>query len=405
MFGKLTLEKMHTHSSAVIVRVDFNVPLDKKGAILDDNRIAKTLPTIRWLLERKNRLILLSHLGDPEKVDSFYSLHKCATRLEELLQIKVHFISDPFQKSTTQFLHNLPFPSVTLIENLRFWEEEKAPFLRPSFAKELASLGDFYINEAFSASHRPHASIIQLPTWFPQKAAMGFLFAEELQMLHPLLSHPPAPFSVILGGAKVFSKIKLLHNLLKHADNFFIAGSMAATFLKSLHLSIGSSTYEENLMGKAQQFLQEAQNLGKAVYLPLDYKAARLSKDKEWVDIKNFTTVSGLNKEYHGLDIGAATLTRWKEILEHSQTIFWNGPLGMFENPEFAQSTYGLAQFLAESCSRKSKKIILGGGDLHAALQSLQIQKGVFQESTGGGASLAYLEQGSLPGLHALSNE
>ncbi len=396
--SSLSLKNLDLKNKKVLVRVDFNVPLDENGVITDSTRIEESLPTIEFILKKGGSVTLLSHLGRPDgKVDPKYSLKPCAQKLAKLLHKPIYFSSDCLGEDAKSKNSRLKPGEVLLLENLRFYPAEEDPSLDPDFAKKLASYGDYYVNDAFGAAHRAHSSIVPLAKAFSGKAASGLLLEKEIEALTPLFLKPSKPFHVIIGGAKISSKLGILHALLQKADALFIGGAMAFTFLKAKGISIGESRYEPTLLDAAIEIMQLCMQKNISLFLPLDIvvcKEFSATSTSKIVDVE-----SGIEKGWRGMDIGPKTLFFWENELKKAHSIFWNGPLGVFEFPAFAEGTFDLATFLSSlTCPR-----IVGGGDSVAAINQLKLAKKFSHISTGGGASLEFLEKGTLPGIEALS--
>jgi phosphoglycerate kinase len=393
---KLTLKDLSLQNQRVLMRVDFNVPLNEDGSIADDSRIRAALPSIHFLLDQNpTRLILMSHLGRPKgKLNAKESLAPCAKRLSELLQMPVAMAPDCIGPSVDDLLAQTPKGSIVMLENLRFHPGEEDPQKEPGFVENLASLGDVYVNDAFGTAHRAHASTALIASHFPGKAAMGFLIETELAHLAPLLHNPKRPYCAITGGSKVSSKVGVLKNLLPKLDALYIGGGMAFPFLKAQSISIGSSLCDASDIPLAQEILAEAEKRSLPIYLPIDTAAA---KEGEKSEIFSGDIPDG----WVGMDIGPKTTLTWKKSLANAATVFWNGPVGVFEKPPFDRSTEDLAHFLAEG----NASVIVGGGDSVAAIQRLGLGDRFAYLSTGGGASLEFLEFGHLPGIDALSDK
>jgi phosphoglycerate kinase len=364
---KLTLKDIPLKGKRVLMRVDFNVPLNKDGSIADDSRIKAALPSIRYVLSHGGSLVLMSHLGRPKGVDPTLSLKVCADRLSELLGEPVAF-GDESGK-------------VRLLENLRFHPEEEKP--TESFVVGLAKLGDVYVNDAFGTAHRKHASTYEIAKYFPGKAVAGFLMEKEVEALGTLLKNPKRPFYAVLGGAKISSKIGLVEALLDKVDGLFLGGAMAFTFLKAKGWEIGKSLFEPEFVEKAKGMLSNPK-----IHLPTDVMG-----DDGKIYAGN---VSG-----QGMDVGPKTIEEWGKALGRATTVFWNGPLGVFEKAGFEKGTKEMAELLA----RSGAKVIVGGGDSVAAIQQMGLGDKFYHLSTGGGAALEFLEYGHLPGIDALSSK
>jgi phosphoglycerate kinase len=381
------------NNQRVLMRVDFNVPLSPQNTLLDDTKIRAALPSIRFVLQKGASLILMSHLGRPEgKKDPNASLAPCAKRLAELLEQPVPLAPDCVGSEVEQMAQRLHPGSLLMLENLRFHKGEEEPDKDPTFVQALAQLGTLYVNDAFGTAHRTHASTALIAHFFPHKAAMGFLMEKEIQALSPLLHNPKRPYFVLIGGAKVSSKVGVITRLLDQLDALFLGGAMAFPFLKAQKRAIGASKCDEQDVLLAQQILQKAESLGRALHLPLDLVAAKEN------EIQIFT--KELPPGWSGKDIGPATVHRWKSEFFSAKTVFWNGPLGVYETPPFDRGTHQIAAILAQS----KGAVIVGGGDSVAAIEKMGYQDRFAHLSTGGGASLEFLEFGHLPGIDALSD-
>ena len=397
---KISAKNLDMKGKKILLRVDFNVPFDKDNNIADLTRIKESLPTIRLILEKGGSIILMSHLGKPKgKKDLKYTLKPCAEALSILLKHPVLFIPDSMGIETKQKLSNMKDGEIALLENLRFYEAEENPNSDLSFAKKLASYGDFYINDAFGASHREHSSIVTLARHFPTKAAAGLLLEKEIAALSILSNNPPHPFHAIIGGSKIASKIGVLETLASKADALYIGGAMAFTFLLALGIEIGDSPYEPDFIDIAKELMNTCKKRKIPLFLPNDFLIS-----KEFSNSTEFTIIksqSGIKKGWRGMDVGPETLACWEKELKKAHSIFWNGPVGVFEFSHFANGTFSLARFLS---SLHSKRIV-GGGDSVAAINQLNLAKYFTHISTGGGSSLEFIEKGSLPGIEALTKE
>ena len=379
----------------VLVRVDFNVPLDKERRITDDARIKASLPTINYLIDKKAKVILMSHLGRPEgEYNPMFSLDVVAERLAELLDKEVIFLSDCIGSEVRKKVSNLSDGDVVLLENLRFHKEEKKN--DESFARELASLGDIYVNDAFAASHRKHASVVGVAKFLPSYA--GFLVSKEIEVLSSLLENPKTPFMAILGGAKVSDKIGVIKNLMNKVATVLIGGGMSYTFLKSQGYEIGDSLLEEEKIKVAQEILKDAEKRGVRILLPIDIVVADKFSEDANTEIVDAKKIPG---GWMGMDIGPKTIDFFKKELEKAKTVFWNGPLGVFEMKKFANGTNSIAEFLGEL----NAVTVIGGGDSASAVRKAGVADKMTHISTGGGASLEFLEKGSLPGVEVLEDK
>jgi phosphoglycerate kinase len=392
------LKDLSLKDKRALIRVDFNVPMTKEGTISDDSRIRAALPTIKFVIDAGGKAILMSHLGRPKGVTPSCSLKPCAIRLSELLGKPVRFVPDCVGEVAEKAVSEMKDGDVLLLENLRFYDAEEHPEKDPSFAKRLASLGDVYINDAFGTAHRAHSSTAVIAQYFPKKCAAGLLMMKEVEALGSALLNPKRPFVALVGGAKISTKIGVLTALLQKADSLIIGGAMSFTFMKAMGLSTGTSPVEETMLDKARQTMDLAKTLGKRLVLPVDLVVASAFEDtapSKTVDFRG-----GIPDGFQGMDIGPKTVTAWKPILEGAKTIFWNGPVGVFEMPSFAKGTQAIAQIVA-GCTQAFT--VVGGGDSVAALEGAGLQSSISHVSTGGGASLEFIEQGTLPGLEALS--
>lgn len=393
----MSIRDLELKGKKVLVRVDFNVPLIGKE-IADDTRIRAVLPTIRYVLEKGGIPILLSHLGRPNgKIDPNFSLAPCAVRLSEYLEQPVIMAPDCCGEKVLKILKNLKPGSVVLLENLRFHEGEEHPEAEPNFASELADLGEAYINDAFGAAHRSHVSITYLPQFFPEKAVAGLLMEKEVAFLGTKLMHPKRPFCAILGGAKISTKFKMIEALRTRADMLLIGGAMAFTFLKAQKKKIGNSPFESSFMGVANEILSPSKSPECRIFLPVDLIIAKEISPQ--AEIQCVSVEDGIPEGFQGVDIGPKTVQIYAEEMKKAATIFWNGPLGIFEIPPFAHGTDAIAHLLPQT-----KAItIVGGGDSLAAIEKAGVADQISHLSTGGGASLEYIEWGTLPGIEALS--
>ncbi|HEX5158998.1 MAG TPA: phosphoglycerate kinase [Ktedonobacterales bacterium] len=393
--NKATVRDIDVRGKHVLVRVDFNVPLDEGGVITDDTRIRAALPTIRYLLDHNAAVILMSHLGRPKgKVDARYSLKPIAERLAELLGQPVALASDCVGPEVAAQAKALQPGQVMLLENLRFHPEEEAN--DPAFAKQLAALGDIYVNDAFGTAHRAHASTEGVAHDLP--AVAGFLMEKELNFLGSALEHPKRPFVAISGGAKVSDKIAVLDRLIDIADAILIGGGMANTFFKANGLFVGDSLVEDDKLEEARRLQAKARAAGKPFVLPVDVAVGeKFSNDAE----RTITTPDTIPEGWRILDVGPQTILAFGEALADAETIIFNGTLGVAEFPKFAQGTNALIALLVERTEAGATTIV-GGGDSAAAVEAADAAEKVTHVSTGGGASLEFLEGRELPGVAAL---
>jgi phosphoglycerate kinase len=395
---KLSIRDLEMTGKRVFVRVDFNVPLDG-GKIGDDNRIRATLPTIQLALERGARLVLASHLGRPKgKPDPKYSLAPVAARLRELLGRPVAFAADCVGADAEAKSNALRDGEVLLLENVRYHAEEEKN--DPEFSKQLAALCDgIFVCDAFGSAHRAHASVVGI-TKFVRQAAAGLLMEKELAYLGKAISNPERPFVAVLGGAKVSDKIEVVQNLMKLADAMLIGGAMAYTFLKSEGLPVGKSLVENDKLDLARGLEEEAKRRKFRLLLPVDHVLAE-SPDSTTTKI---TDVTNTPDGWMGLDIGPKTIELFSKELSSARTIVWNGPVGMFEKPAFAQGTLAIARAVA-AATKAGATSIIGGGDSVAAAEQSGVASQISHISTGGGASLEFLAGDALPGVEALTDK
>ncbi|MDR1061448.1 MAG: phosphoglycerate kinase [Clostridiales bacterium] len=393
-YNKKTVEDVSVAGKRVLVRVDFNVPLDKERNITDDTRIVGALDTIRYLADHKARVILVSHLGRPKGgFEDKYSMKPAAQRLSELLGKPVALAADVIGPDAKAKAAALADGDVMLLENVRFHAEEEKN--DPAFAKELASLAEIYVNDAFGTAHRAHASTEGVAKCLP--AVCGFLIKKEIGVMGKALSDPKRPFVAILGGAKVSDKIAVIENLLDKCDCVIIGGGMAYTFLKAQGLGIGKSLCEDDKIGLAKGLIEKARAKSVRFILPKDVKVAReFSNDSEAKTVP----ADGIPDGWMGLDVGPGTMAEFADIIKGAGTVVWNGPLGVFEFPNFAEGTRFVAKALADS----GAITIIGGGDSAAAVEQMGFADRMTHISTGGGAALEFLEGKTLPGIAALQN-
>lgn len=387
---KKTIRDVDVQGKRVLVRVDFNVPL-KEGRVGDDTRIRAAVPTIRYLLDRGAAVILMSHLGRPKGVDDALRMAPVGARLAEILGQPVQVLSDCVGPEVEAAVRSMSPGQVVLLENLRFHPEEEKN--DPEFARKLASLGDLYVNDAFGTAHRAHASTEGVARYLP--AVAGFLMEAELTALGRALEAPEHPFVAVLGGAKISDKIGVIRNLLGRVDALLIGGGMANTFLKAQGHDVGASLVEEDALPTAKELLEEAHRRGVQLLLPVDVVVAdAFSADAA----RKAVPVGEVPAGWRILDIGPRTVESFRQALQGARTVVWNGPMGVFEFPPFAEGTRAVAQAIVESGAFS----IVGGGDSVAAVQEAGLAERIGHISTGGGASLEFLEGRVLPGVQAL---
>jgi phosphoglycerate kinase len=387
-----TLDKLQLAGKRVFIRVDFNVPLDEQGKVADDQRIRAALPTIEHALKAKARVILASHLGRPKGREEKYSLEPAGERLSALIHQDVILADDCVGDGVKKLVRDLKDGQVLLLENLRYHPEEEKN--DEAFCKELASLCDVWVNDAFGTAHRAHASTAGMARFVAEKAA-GFLIQKEVDYLGKALANPARPFVALLGGAKVSDKIKVIENLLSKADAILIGGAMAYTFLKAQGKPVGKSRVEEDKLDLARSLLEKAKAKNVAFLLPVDHVCGAEPKETaQRVVTPGVEIPDGLM----GLDIGPKTLDVYKQRVLSAKTVFWNGPMGLFEQKPWAEGTFGIAQAMAAS----QAITVVGGGDSAAAVEEAGLVPKMTHVSTGGGASLEFIEGRVLPGIQVL---
>lgn len=397
--NKKVITDLDVNSKRVIVRVDFNVPMSKteEGKITDNARIVAALPTIKYLIENNAKVILLSHLGRPKgEAKKEFSLAPVAKELSKLLNKDVKFLQSNLvvdDNVKTEVL-KLKDGEVALLENTRFRNEETKNI--DDFSKELAELGDLYINDAFGTSHRAHCSNVGLCKFLP--SAVGFLVEKEISIMGKALSNPERPFVAILGGAKVSDKITVIENLIEKVDSIIIGGGMAFTFLKSLGYSVGKSLLEDDKVDFAKELIEKAKSKNVKILLPIDVVVSKeFSNDSEFKTVN----IDSIGDDYMGLDIGEKTVKLFSDEINNAKTVVWNGPMGVFEMSNFAKGTFKIAKAIAESEAIS----IIGGGDSASAAEKSGYKDKITHISTGGGASLEFLEGKILPGIDSIDNK
>jgi len=393
--NKKSVDDINVKGQRVLVRCDFNVPMDENQNITDNTRIKAALPTIKYLLEQKCKIILASHLGRPKgEVKPEYSLKPVAKELSKLLGKEVIMANDVIGEDATTKAENLKEGEILLLENVRFHKEETDN--DPEFAKKLASMAEIFVNDAFGTAHRAHASTTGIADYIP--GVSGFLIEKELKFLGNAVNNPERPFVAILGGAKVSDKIGVIDSLLDKVDTLMIGGGMAYTFFKAQGYNVGNSLCEVEKTGLALEAMEKAKSKGVKLLLPIDTKIGKEfkpdteSKTVAWTEIPD---------EWEGFDIGEKTIEMFKNELKNAKTVIWNGPLGLFEFDQFAIGTNEIAKTLAEL----DAKTIIGGGDSAAAVEKAGLADKMTHISTGGGASLEFLEGKKLPGIECLQDK
>nr|WP_330360333.1 phosphoglycerate kinase [Intestinibacter bartlettii] len=398
MLNKKTIEDINVAGKKVLVRCDFNVPL-QDGVITDENRLVGALPTIKYLIAQGAKVILCSHLGKPKgEPKPELSLAPVAKRLSEMLGQEVVFAADAnvVGENAKAAVSNMKDGDVVLLENTRYRKEETKN--EENFSKELASLADIFVNDAFGTAHRAHCSTVGAGQFLEERAC-GYLIQKELKFLGEAVANPVRPFTAILGGAKVSDKINVINQLLDKVDNLIIGGGMAYTFLKSQGYEIGDSLLEADKVDYAKEMIEKAEAKGVKLYLPVDFKTAdRFAADAEVAITEDQNIADG----YQGLDIGPKTVEKFVDVVNNSKTIVWNGPMGVFEFEAFAGGTLAIAKAMA---ALEDATTVIGGGDSAAAVNQLGFGDKMTHVSTGGGASLEFLEGKELPGIAALDNK
>ena len=392
---KMTIKDVNVAGKRVLVRVDFNVPLNDKQEITDETRIIAALPTIQYLLDNKAKVILCSHLGRPKgEFKPEFSLKPVAARLNALVSAKVTLAEDVIGESADKLVADMKDGEIVMLENVRFHKEETKNV--PEFAKKLASYADLFVNDAFGAAHRAHASTVGVADYIP--AVCGFLIEKELLVLGGALENPDRPFVAILGGAKISDKINVIANLFEKADSLIIGGGMANTFLAAQGFDMGKSLVDQDNISTAADLLATAKKKGIKILLPSDAVVAKELSADAAAEIK---PIENIPADKMMLDIGAATCMVFASEIQYAKTVIWNGPMGVAEIPQFAQGT----KAIAEAMAKVDATTIIGGGDSAAAVKKLGYADKMSHISTGGGASLEYLEGKVLPGIAALNDK
>lgn len=391
--NKKTVKDIDVSGKRVLVRVDFNVPISN-GIVTDNSRVRAALPTIEYLINQGSKVILMSHLGRPKGVEDKYRLDPVAQSLADLLGKQVNKVDSTIGDEVKEAVDKMSPGDVLILENLRFDEREKKN--DPEFAKQLAGLADVYVNDAFGASHRAHASIVGVGQYIP--AVAGFLLEKEIDTLASILENPRRPFVAVLGGSKVSDKIGVIDKFLDIVNALLIGGGMCFTFLKAMGYEIGKSLLEEDKLDYCREAIKAAEQKNVALYLPSDVVVAQeISPDAE----ARVVTVDSIPEGWMGLDIGPDSISAYREAINSTQTIFWNGPMGVFEIDQFSRGTEEVALAIAKATQAGATSVV-GGGDSIAALKKFHLEDKVSFVSTGGGASLELIEGKKLPGVEAL---
>ena len=391
-----TLHDFNFKNKKALIRVDFNVPLDEHFNVTDATRIEAAKPTIDQILADGGSVILMSHLGRPKGKQDQYSLKHIVKTASNILGTEVLFAADCIGETAQNAATKLQPGQILLLENLRFYAEEEAGDV--TFAKSLASLGDIYVNDAFGTAHRAHASTTIIAQFFPENKCFGILLAKEIESLNRVLKNSEKPVTAVLGGSKVSSKITVIENILDKIDHMIIGGGMTFTFVKALGGKIGNSICEDDKMELALEILKLAKEKGVQIHLPIDVVAANAFSNEAETKI---VAVGEIPEGWQGLDAGPQSLEATKKVIMESKTILWNGPLGVFELPAFANGTISLGNFIAESTANGAFSLV-GGGDSVAAVKQFGLEAKMSYVSTGGGAMLEMLEGRTLPGIAAI---
>ncbi len=393
-----TIENYNFSGKRALIRVDFNVPLNDKYEINDDSRIRAAMPTIKKILGKNGSVILMSHLGRPKSgYEEKFSLKHIVSHLSELIGIDVKFANDCIGNSTKELANKLKPGEVILLENLRFHKEETTG--DKTFAKELSELADVYVNDAFGTAHRAHASTTIVADYFPVHKMFGYIIENELKSIDNVLNKSKHPFTAILGGAKVSSKISIIENLLEKVDNLIIGGGMAYTFIKALGGSIGDSLVEKDKLSMSLKVIESAKEKNVNIYLPVDSIIADKFDNNANIDV---CLTDNIKNGWMGLDIGKESINKFVEVIENSETILWNGPMGVFEMSNFETGTRKIAESIVRA-TEKGAFSLIGGGDSVAAINRYNFADKVSYVSTGGGALLEYIEGKELPGIKAMN--
>ncbi len=391
-----TIDDIHFHGKRALIRVDFNVPLNSQQQITDDSRMRAAVPTIKKILADKGSVVLMSHLGRPkEGPEDKFSLRHLSEHLGKLLNTNVNFAPDCVGKKAKEMADSLGSGEVLLLENLRFHKEETKG--DEAFARELSTLGDVYVNDAFGTAHRAHASTTIVAKFFEEKV-FGYIMASELKSIDKVLNDTKKPYVAIIGGAKVSTKIDIIENLLEKADELIIGGGMMFTFIKARGGKIGNSMCEDDYLETARNIMSAAREKGVKLHVPADALAADAFQNDAEIKV---TQADNIPDEWLGLDIGPESIEKFATVIESAKTILWNGPMGVFEMENFAKGTKKVAEAIAKA-TEKGAFSLVGGGDSVAAINQIGMSEKVSYVSTGGGALLEYMEGKKLPGIEAI---
>ncbi len=395
VWNKLSIKDLNIHGKRLFIRVDFNVPLDDNLNITDDRRIRSALPTVNYAIDEGSKVILASHLGRPKgKIDRRYSLASVARRLQRLIKKEVNFLPDCIGPKVEEAVSKMSGGDIVLLENLRFHAEEEEN--DEKFSKSLAGIADYYVNDAFGAAHRSHASIVGITKFLP--SAAGFLLQKEIEYLQGVVNNPVRPFVAILGGAKVSGKIDVIKNLENKVDKVIVGGGMAYTFLKAEGYNVGDSLVENDMLDLANEIREGVVSKGIKFYLPVD---CVIAQSIEPAAETKLVTSQEIPNGWKAVDIGPASVKLFSVALENAKTILWNGPMGVFEVDAFSRGTYAIAHSVADAYALT----IVGGGDTDLAVSRAGVSESISFISTGGGAALELLEGKDLPGLVTLTDK
>jgi phosphoglycerate kinase len=393
-----TIDDYNFKNKRALIRVDFNVPVDKDGKVGDATRIEAAEPTIKKILKDGGSVVLMSHLGRPEKNESKYSLEQIVEKVSEVLDVDVKFVNNCVGEVAEKAANDLNPGEVLLLENLRYHEEETEG--DSDFAKQLSKLGDIYVNDAFGTAHRAHASTTIVAKYFEEKC-FGYLLQKEIESLNKVLKSAEKPVTAILGGAKVSSKITVIENILGKVDHLIIGGGMAFTFIKARGGNVGSSLIEEDKQELALEILEKAEKMGVEIHLPIDSVIADSFSE---MANTNITPIDSIPDGWMGLDAGPKTIESFSNVIAKSKTILWNGPIGVFEMKTFSKGTIELGKAIGQATKNGAFSLV-GGGDSVSAVKKFGLEDQMSYVSTGGGAMLEMLEGKSLPGIDAISGE
>ncbi len=393
-----TINDFNFSGETALIRVDFNVPLNDSYQVTDTNRIEAAKPTIQKILNDGGKVVLMSHLGRPKGKEDQYSLKHIVPTCEGVLGATVHFVDDCIGSKAEEAVINLPFGEILLLENLRFYDEETKGDL--AFSQSLSKLGSFYVNDAFGTAHRAHASTTVVAQFFKNKKCFGALMAKEIDSIDKVLNNSQKPVTAILGGSKVSSKITIIENILDKIDHMIIGGGMTYTFIKALGGHIGDSICENDKLDLALEIMEKAKAKGVQIHIPVDVLAADAFSENANTQLVDVTKIPD---GWQGLDVGAKTLQHFEAVLMESKTILWNGPLGVFEMPPFANGTIAIGEMIAKATENGAFSLV-GGGDSVSAVKQFGLSEKMSYVSTGGGAMLESLEGKELPGIEAINH-